>query len=305
MVDMEIQPEYWQSFSSKKSIIFHHSGSRNKFRLKIGSRFETNIWIEGVPADMDHCGAFTIIRHSSILTNLSIGRWCSVAPQVHFGLPEHPIDWLSTSSGFANRYKWMGEQRFERDLGGIRKPATVVGNDVWIGRGATIKAGVTIGDGAIIAGKSMVTKDVEPYTIVGGNPAKVIRRRFPDDVIAELLRLQWWQYDPSWIAGQRYKDVRECIDYLNANAAKLRPLPIRGIEVVNIQDEPIRLLETPFPVRAAAPLQQKPEPAGIPSRSTPGTLQSWMRSLQFKAAVAGAAGAAIFEGLGELAALAQ
>lgn len=71
----------------------------------------------------------------------------------------------------------------------------VIGNDVWIGYNATILAGVTIGHGAIIAANATVTKDVEPYSIVGGNPAQLIRKRFPDQTIAKLLELAWWDWD--------------------------------------------------------------------------------------------------------------
>ena len=75
------------------------------------------------------------------------------------------------------------------------KGDTVIGNDVWIGYHATIMAGVTIGDGAIIAANSTVTKDVEPYAIVGGNPAAPIRKRFSEEQILELLKLKWWDWD--------------------------------------------------------------------------------------------------------------
>ena len=74
------------------------------------------------------------------------------------------------------------------------KGDTIVGNDVWIGYGTTIMSGVTIGDGAIIATKSVVTKDVEPYAIVGGNPAKEIRKRFSEEKIKELLEIQRWDW---------------------------------------------------------------------------------------------------------------
>jgi virginiamycin A acetyltransferase len=70
-----------------------------------------------------------------------------------------------------------------------------IGNDVWIGYNATIMAGVTIGDGAIIATNSTVVKDVAPYSVVGGNPAQEIRKRFPEEVIAKLLELKWWDWD--------------------------------------------------------------------------------------------------------------
>lgn len=79
------------------------------------------------------------------------------------------------------------------------KGDTVIGNDVWIGYNATILAGVTIGDGAIIATNATVTKDVEPYSIVGGNPAKLIRKRFSEEEIEKLLMLKWWDKDIEWI----------------------------------------------------------------------------------------------------------
>lgn len=75
------------------------------------------------------------------------------------------------------------------------KGDTVIGNDVWLGYHAVIMPGVTIGDGAIVAAESVVTKDVEPYTIVGGNPAKEIKKRFSEAEIQHLLRLEWWNWD--------------------------------------------------------------------------------------------------------------
>ena len=77
----------------------------------------------------------------------------------------------------------------------------VIGNDVWIGYEAVVLAGVTIGDGAIVAARAVVTKDVPPYTIVGGVPARPIRKRFPDAEIAQLLELKWWDWPPERIAA--------------------------------------------------------------------------------------------------------
>jgi virginiamycin A acetyltransferase len=79
------------------------------------------------------------------------------------------------------------------------KGDTVIGNDVWIGHNATITAGVTIGDGAIIATNATVVNDVEPYSIVGGNPARLIKYRFPEEKIAELLKVKWWDWEISKI----------------------------------------------------------------------------------------------------------
>ncbi|BDW93743.1 CatB-related O-acetyltransferase [Muricauda ruestringensis] len=88
------------------------------------------------------------------------------------------------------------------------KGDTVIGNDVWIGHGATLMPGVKIGDGAIIATKAVVTKDVEPYTIVGGNPAKEIKKRFSEDIISKLLELQWWDWDIEKITLNVHKLTR-------------------------------------------------------------------------------------------------
>jgi len=89
------------------------------------------------------------------------------------------------------------------------KGDTVIGNDVWIGHGATLMPGVKIGDGAIIATKAVVTKDVEPYTIVGGNPAKEIKKRFSEDIISKLLELQWWDWDIEKITLNVHKLTRD------------------------------------------------------------------------------------------------
>jgi virginiamycin A acetyltransferase len=82
-----------------------------------------------------------------------------------------------------------------------RKGDLIIGNDVWIGYNATIMAGVTIGDGAIIATNATVVKDVGPYTIVGGNPAREIRKRFSEEMIETLLDLKWWDRDIDWITN--------------------------------------------------------------------------------------------------------
>ncbi|MDY2586813.1 CatB-related O-acetyltransferase [Winogradskyella aquimaris] len=125
---------------------------------------------------------------------LIIGKFCMIASGVTFimnggnhlteAITTYPfaifgVDWQNAMQG--KSYPTKGD--------------TVIGNDVWIGHDATIMPGVTIGDGAIIASKSVVTKDVEPYSIVGGNPAIMIRKRFDDIKINQLLELQWWNWD--------------------------------------------------------------------------------------------------------------
>ena len=91
----------------------------------------------------------------------------------------------------------------------------VIGNDVWIGYEAVILAGVTIGDGAVIGSRAVVTKDVPPYTIVGGVPAKTIRRRFDKDTVEELLRLRWWDWPEEMIRENITAIQSGCVETLN------------------------------------------------------------------------------------------
>lgn len=125
---------------------------------------------------------------------LIIGKFCMIASDVKFIMngANHLTDSISTYpfTIFGNGWENAMEGKTYPKKGNIN-----IGNDVWIGYNATIMAGVTIGDGAIIATNATVVKDVPPYTIVGGNPAKEIKRRFSDEKIAQLLELEWWNWD--------------------------------------------------------------------------------------------------------------
>jgi virginiamycin A acetyltransferase len=125
---------------------------------------------------------------------LIIGKFCMIASDVKFIMngANHLTKSLSTYpfAIFENGWENAMENKAYPQKGNIN-----IGNDVWIGYNATIMAGVTIGDGAIIATNSTVIKDVEPYSIVGGNPANKIKKRFAEDVITRLLELKWWDWD--------------------------------------------------------------------------------------------------------------
>lgn len=131
---------------------------------------------------------------------LIIGKYCSIACGVKFLFTSanHAMQSLSTYPFpiFANHWglDWANVASAWDNKGDI-----VVGNDVWIGYEAVLLQGVTIGDGAIIGARAVVTKDVEPYTIVGGVPAKEIKRRFPPETIAALLALRWWDWPPETV----------------------------------------------------------------------------------------------------------
>ena len=128
---------------------------------------------------------------------LIIGKFCSIASKTKFimGPANHRISSITTYpfnvfGGLWNKNtpEHLSQLPFKGDI--------VIGNDVWIGRESVIMPGVKIGDGAIICAYSVVTKDVEPYSVVGGNPAKLIKKRFDDELIEILLKVKWWDFEP-------------------------------------------------------------------------------------------------------------
>jgi acetyltransferase-like isoleucine patch superfamily enzyme len=125
---------------------------------------------------------------------LVIGNFCSIAHNIHVFLGgNHHTDWVTTYPfGCVHQHAFPNINGAGRS---ITKGDVIIGNDVWIGRGVTIMSGVTIGDGAAIAANSHVVKNVEPYTIVGGNPAKFIRNRFTPEQTQKLLEIKWWNWE--------------------------------------------------------------------------------------------------------------
>lgn len=123
---------------------------------------------------------------------INIGSFCSIAEEVFiFGGGEHRVDWITT---FPLRIAF-GDDLAGQDGHPATKGETKIGNDVWIGFRATILSGVTVGDGAVIGAGAVVAKDVPPYAIVIGNPAKVIKYRFSPIEIQKLLKISWWEWD--------------------------------------------------------------------------------------------------------------
>lgn len=132
---------------------------------------------------------------SGTIALAKVGSFCSVGPQVTIGgLGSHPTHWISTHPCFYSMRGQSGATFAKQNLVDELKNV-YIGNDVWIGARAMILDGVTIGDGAIVAAGSVVAKDVEAYSIVGGVPAKLIRYRFSPDLIEYLLEWKWWQLD--------------------------------------------------------------------------------------------------------------
>lgn len=126
---------------------------------------------------------------------LIVGKFCSISEDVTFLLSaDHRMEWVTTYPFVAGKMqknlKWMKPEPYIKSKGDI-----IVENDVWIGYDATIMDGVKIHNGAVIGAKSVVTKDVEPYKIVAGNPARIIRYRFSQEVIDAFLKIKWWDWD--------------------------------------------------------------------------------------------------------------
>lgn len=143
---------------------------------------------------IDSCeiGSFTYTGRYTTILHSKIGSFSSISWGVSIGGADHDLKKVTTHDFLYNPAKgllpegYIPEEHYKDDCN--------VGNDVWIGANASVLRGVTIGDGAVIGAGSVVTRDIEPYSVVVGSPAKVIKKRFKDDVIARLLKVEWWDF---------------------------------------------------------------------------------------------------------------
>lgn len=137
-------------------------------------------------------GKYSYIGNNSFITDTEVGNFTSISTDCYIGGSTHPMDWVSTSPVF-HKWKNVMKKNFSHHDFEIFK-RTIIGNDVWIGHRVMIKAGVSVGDGAVIGMGSIVTKDIGAYEIWGGNPAKMIRKRFDDETISKLEESKWWKW---------------------------------------------------------------------------------------------------------------
>ena len=158
-----------------------------------------------------YLGKGSYVQHDSVLCLTQIGRYCSIADNVITGFGSHPTHtfvstypsfYRNTLNSLGHSFHYSEKPLFDgvyRYADEDQKMLVVIGNDCWVGSHVLIMDGIRIGDGAIVAAGSVVTKDVEPYTIVGGAPAKPIKKRFEQEHIDFLLRFKWWNKDDEWI----------------------------------------------------------------------------------------------------------
>nr|WP_090706305.1 CatB-related O-acetyltransferase [Daejeonella rubra] len=175
-----------------------------------------NVLYDDVVIAFSKLGSHTYIQKRSTVFNAHIGKFCSIASGVSIGPGIHKTDFVSTHNAFYLHNTPLVKKFSTLDVFSSYSTSKI-GNDVWIGERAIILDGVIIGHGSVIAAGAVVTKDVEPYSIVGGVPAKLIRKRFDTKTIEALLNLKWWDKPDDWLE-KNYKlflSTHDLLEYKN------------------------------------------------------------------------------------------
>lgn len=177
-----------------------------------------NVVFNNVLMDGCNIGDHTYIQKGTSMFNVNVGKFCSIASNVSIGPGIHKIDGVSTHPSFYLKETPL-IKKFSNENLFVASKTTTIGNDVWIGEKVIILDGITVGTGSIIAAGSVVTKDVAPYSMVGGIPAKIIKFRFSNDEIDLLLKSEWWNFSNEWFE-KNYTLFSNVSEFLLKNKTK-------------------------------------------------------------------------------------
>lgn len=209
----------------------------HRYKVRTLCEFEDNVTIDsfdkfegmnrltsGVTFLTSSIGYASYIGNRSYIKNTKIGKYACIATDVITISGNHPVsEFASIHPAFYSTRKQAGFTYVTKDkfldfnyINAKQKISVVIGSDVWIGAGVKIMEGVTIGDGAVVAAGAIVTKDVPPYAIVGGVPAKIIKYRFSHEIIQKLLKLKWWEKNQNWIKNhaEDFENVEKLLEIM-------------------------------------------------------------------------------------------
>lgn len=203
-------------------------------------------FFSGSGSNLVSMGAFSYTNGNALSPLLNFGRYCSIAGGLKLMGAGHPVEWVSTNPVFYQR--GLATKTYLQDVSSQAQPfhyreernPVRVGNDVWIGWNVTLKPGITIGNGAVIASNAVVTKDVAPYSVVGGIPAKHLRYRFSLETIVDLTRAAWWDYEPAVLHRLPVDNPTAFVDSISKGALgdfeKYNPEPLTAATLDEFAD---------------------------------------------------------------------
>jgi acetyltransferase-like isoleucine patch superfamily enzyme len=215
-----LSPKYALARAKQKYTLWKNRDRRLRVGISCGLRntkFGNSVYLgDHVVLINSSIGDHSYVNGHASIKNTTIGKFCSIASGVKIVLGAHPTNLISLHPAFYAINKPMETFADQQYFNEYAKVA--IGNDVWIGEDAIIPGGITIGDGAVIASRAVVTKDVAPYSVVGGVPARHLKFRFDEARIKDLLAIKWWDKDEQWLREnfKLFLDVNTFFDHFKS-----------------------------------------------------------------------------------------